>query len=56
MLARFNICEYSVLDLATVITVPEDNEILLLTNPVGAPLPKEVIIKTERVEPLSNES
>ena len=52
-LTELNIHEYSVSELATIITVPEDDEVLLLTNPVGAPLPKEVIIKIERVEPFS---
>lgn len=53
VLAKFNILEYSVSELATIITVPEDDEVLLLTNPVGASLLKEVIVKIERVEPFS---
>ena len=50
-LIKFNIQEYCVSELATTITVPEDNEVLLLTNPVGTALPEEVISKIERVEP-----
>ncbi|MDD3774621.1 MAG: hypothetical protein PHV08_01545 [Sulfurovaceae bacterium] len=51
LLANFNINEYIVSESATIITVPEDDEVLLLTNPVGTPLLKEVIIKVERIEP-----
>lgn len=51
ILTEHNIHEYSVSRIATIIIVPEDDEVLLLTNPFGTPLPKEVIIKIERVEP-----
>lgn len=50
LLKEHGVSEYLVADIATLITIPEDEEVLLLTNPLGTPLPKEVILEVREVQ------
>ncbi len=51
MLARYNIEEFIVTDIANIVFEPKDKEVLLLTNPHGACLPSEVILDIQKVNP-----
>lgn len=51
LLAEHQVSEYCVSQIATVITVPEDEEVLLLTQPSGSPLPDAVILEIRNVSP-----
>lgn len=50
-LQAYSISEYVVSDIATIVTVAEDKEILLLSSPYGSSLPKEVIIDIKIIHP-----
>lgn len=52
-LAKYQIEEFIVSEIATDIKVPEDEEVLLRTNPLGSPIVKQVIIDVIEVEPSS---
>jgi len=51
LLVQHHVIEYCVSEIATSITVPEDEEVLLLTKPLGSPLPDAVIMEIRYVHP-----
>lgn len=50
-LKQLQVTDYRVSEIATIITVPEDEEVLLLTNPLGSPLSKGVIVEIRHIDP-----
>ena len=46
---QHQVTEYRVSEIASIITVPEDKEILLLTSPLGSSLPDGVIVEIRNV-------
>jgi hypothetical protein len=51
LLKQYRVSEFSVSEIATMIPIPEDREVLLLTEPPGSALPREVIKEILSVEP-----
>jgi len=51
-LKEYSVLEYNISNIATVITIPEDEEVLLLPSPHGSSIPEEVIISIEKINPI----
>ncbi len=53
-LARYNVKEYKVVNIANIISESEDEEVLLLTNPHGSCLNSELILDIQKVKPTNS--